>query len=301
MKISTSTVKLFNHFGMQTGMRLLADAGFEAIDFYIGKLPWTYAPYQNTDPKDIPAYCRQVSRTAKDHGLDIFQSHAHFPLKTFDTETDPVMLSNAILSVYAAGYLDCPNIVFHPVLHPEFNYGNNDDACREVNLDFFSAMVPALKDTGVTLCIENMFAGENGKPKIPNACSDPEQLINLIDTLNQMHGPHFAACLDTGHATVVGQDPAEMLRKLGARTRVIHIHDNDCILDQHWLPGLGNIHWGDVMQALADIGYTGTFNTEVSTFFARCTKEGECNRELALDVCKRLYAVSRKLAEMAEK
>ena len=272
MKISTSAIKLFNHFGFETSLDILSQAGFEAIDIYIPQ---------------VSENSKHVRQLTEDHGLEIYQTHAAFPLEVND----------AIRSVYASADLGCSNLVFHPVLHPDFDNGQNAEKAQQANLEFFSALVPALRDTGVTACIENMFRGENGKPKIYNACSGADELCDLIDTLNQKHGQHFAACLDTGHATVVGQDPAAMLRKLGNRTRVLHIHDNDGILDQHWLPGIGIIDWDDVLKAIGEIGFTGAFNTEVSTVLAKCTQEGTYDVENAIKVCKDLYQHCRKMAD----
>ena len=272
MKISTSAIKLLNHFGLETGFDILSRAGFEAVDIYIPQV------WENCE------YTRQL---AKERGLEIFQTHAAFPIE----------VSDAIRSIYACADLECSNLVFHPILHPDFDNGNNADTAKAENFEFFSALVPALQDTGVTVCIENMFRGENYKPKIYNACSGANELANLIDSLNQAHGMHFAACLDTGHATVVGQNPAAMLRKLGHRTRVIHIHDNDGILDQHWLPGIGVIDWDNVLKAIGETGFTGSFNTEVSTVLAKCTQEGTRDIENAVKVCRELYEHCRKMTD----
>lgn len=297
MKISTSAGNLFKHFGIKSGMSILANAGFEAIDYGICEFPWNHALFQDAPLTEAAAYYKQIARLAKEHNLEISQSHATFPLKVFNDETDSGLLRCGIRQIYAAAYMNCPYIVFHPVLHPDFDNGQNLSAAKQINLDFFSAMAPALQGTGITLCIENMFRGENGMPKIFNAGSDAEQLIDWIDTLNSMHGAHFAACLDTGHATVVGQDPAAMLRELGERTRVLHIHDNDGILDQHWLPGEGIIDWNEVLQALKEIGYTGTFNTEASIFFNKCTELDVSDTASATNLCKELYSLSRSLAD----
>ena len=296
MKISTSAIKLINHFGFETSLEILSQAGFEAIDFFIPHVLPTET-HLSIEKESLLFSCKQISKQAKTHGLEIFQSHAAFPLKVFASDNDAALMHTAIRSVYAAAYLDCPNLVFHPVLHPDFDNGNNSDTAKTVNFEFFSALVPALRDTGVTVCIENMFRGENGKPKIYNACSGADELIDLIDTLNQAHGMHFAACLDTGHAAVIGQDPAAMLRKLASRTQVLHIHDNDGILDQHWLPGIGIIDWDDVTNAIREIGFTGAFNTEVSTVLSKCTQEGTYDVENAIKVCSELYQHCRVLAD----
>lgn len=296
MKISTAAIKLFNHFGFETGLDILSQSGFEAVDFSIPHILPTDT-HTTFDNATLAEKAKQFIKLARNSKLEIFQSHAAFPLKIFDPDADAALLDTAIRSVYTAAYLECPNLVFHPVLHPDFDNGNNAETAKLVNLEFFSALVPALKDTGVTVCIENMFRGENYKPKIYNACSGAEELADLVDSLNQAHGTHFDACLDTGHAMVVGQDPAAMLRTLGSRTRVLHIHDNDGILDQHWLPGIGVIDWDDVLKAIGEIGFTGVFNTEVSTVLAKCTQEGTYDVDNAIKVCSELYQHCRKIAD----
>ena len=45
---------------------------------------------------------------------------------------------------------------------------------------------------------------------------------------------------------------------------MLHIHDNYGTLDNHNPPYFGNIDWQDVMSALHDIDYKGTFNYEVN-------------------------------------
>lgn len=44
----------------------------------------------------------------------------------------------------------------------------------------------------------------------------------------------------------------------------VHISDYDYVDERHWLPGEGKINWSDMMDALDDVGYTGTFLYELS-------------------------------------
>ena len=121
----------------------------------------------------------------------------------------------------------------------------------------------------------------------------------IIDTLNQMHGPHFAACIDTGHAVVAQKDPEEMIRILGHRIKVLHIQDNLGVRDEHLIPTEGKIDWKAVAIALGDVGYRGTFNFEVSKPFSLLDKD-TFSREVFQNACNYLYSVGRSLADIIE-
>lgn len=266
MKISTSTHSLVVRFGTEAAFTAYADAGFEALDYGMFHLQKEIA--EASDP-DFRAYFENVAKLARERGLELYQCHAPFPLKVYKEDQDPALLRCAIRSIYGAAYLGCPHIVIHPAMHPSFIYGQNLEECRRSNFAFYEAMFPALRETGVILCIENMFAGdpETGK-YIQTTCSRVEQMIDFIDTLNGMCGEkRFAACLDTGHAVISGSGPSHMLRMLGNRTLALHVQDNNGLQDAHQVPGFGKINWTNFCAALRETGYPGTFNFEADTFY----------------------------------
>ena len=65
-------------------------------------------------------------------------------------------------------------------------------------------------------------------------------ICGLIDELDS---PFVGMCLDTGHCSVFGDDPGEMVRLAGPRLRTLHVHDNNGKSDLHWLPYTGVIKW----------------------------------------------------------
>lgn len=202
-------------------------------------------------------------------------------------------------SVFAAASL--PDIWKAPmVVHIDFCDGKSKELARRTTLDYFSALVLALKETGVTMCIENFFFYISGeKSWASNFYSDAEDICDVIDTLNEMHGLHFAACLDTGHAVVAKNDPVEMLRVLGRRTKVLHIQDNLGVKDNHLIPTEGTIDWKKVATALGEIGYEGTFNFEMSKPLSLLTKD-TFSRTTFQNACNYLYSIGRSLADIAE-
>ena len=67
--------------------------------------------------------------------------------------------------------------------------------------------------------------------------------------------------------------PEEMIRILGKDISILHLHDNSGHWDDHLLPGMGNINWPAVFEALEAIGYSGVYNFELALRFGNMTEE----------------------------
>ena len=269
MKISTQTGPIDRKYGNDVCVKMLTDSGFDGIDYSLtGKaFPWNDEKFSNPHNQEFKQFFECESERIRNHGIEIVQTHSPYrrPFQC-DAEGYAMVLEQTIRAIYATGYMSAPYIVVHPVLHPDFNNGMNREKGIEANIKYFSKLVPALKETGVVACIENLYWGNPYEAKTPNCCSAPDQLSEVIDTLNGIYGHHFAACLDTGHAIVCGYEPADVLRKLGKRVSTLHIHDSLGILDDHLLPGAGIIKWDDFMDALYEVEYKGTFNFEADLY-----------------------------------
>ena len=303
MKISTSTFGVIKSYGMEEGLKMLAEAGFEAIDYSITQnaMNWDDSPFTDSTNTAFAEHFKRIAKTVRDSGLEMYQCHAPYANPSIsDPEFYAQLQKQIIRSVYAAGFMECPYIVAHPVLDVAFCHGQNKELARQASLDYFSTIAPVLKETGVVMCIENLFFYIR-ETKEWAICygSTGEELRDLIDTLNEMHGHCFAACVDTGHAVVAKQDPAEIIRTLGSRIKVLHIQDNLGVKDEHLIPTEGKIDWKSVATALGEIGYTGTFNFEVMKPFAELHSD-TFSRETFRCACKYLYLVGRSLADIAE-
>jgi sugar phosphate isomerase/epimerase len=128
-----------------------------------------------------------------------------------------------------------------------------------------------MEQTGVGIAMENMFDRERTKAGAPRRsyCSDPYELLELIDTLNH---PLVGACWDTGHAHRQGLDQS-VIREFGKRLKALHVQDNNGLQDQHLLPYQGNIDWKAVTGALAAIGYEGDFTYEAHMSIRKLPEE----------------------------
>jgi sugar phosphate isomerase/epimerase len=104
----------------------------------------------------------------------------------------------------------------------------------------------------VGLAIENSSSG--------HAMPDAEALIRLLDRYPDQA---VGVCWDTGHANINRPfKQSDELRKLGQRLKALHVADNAGRGDDHLAPYMGTIDWPDILQALKDIDYQGTFNFE---------------------------------------
>ena len=303
MKISTSISPVIRMYGLEDSLQILADAGFEAIDYYMGQgvVDWDADFFQNAAEPAFAAHFKGIAKAVRDHGLEMYQCHASWaPVYVSDLRLYTHIQKHIIQAIYAAGYMECPNIVGHPVMHVGFTNGQNRELARQITLDHFAAMAPALQETGVTMCIENLyFSVARQEPRASVFGSDAEDLCDIIDTLNDMYGPHFAACLDTGHATLLRRDPAEMIKTLGNRLRVLHINDNHNRTDEHLIPTRGVLDWKKIAEALGEIDYTGTFNFEIASYFEDFPRD-IYSRDTFQRACNLLYGIGRSLADIAE-
>ena len=65
MKISTSTHHIFQMYGMEEGMKMFANAGFEAIDYGMFHLPWNGDMFVKSSETEFADYFRVVGKTAR--------------------------------------------------------------------------------------------------------------------------------------------------------------------------------------------------------------------------------------------
>jgi len=300
MKISTQFGAYKKRFGHEVSIKMLADAGFESCDFSLTDNMYNWNDHQLADEKspEFKTFFENILNIAKKNNIEIGMTHAPYCMVfRSNREEYEQTQQHTIRAIYATKILESPYIVVHPVLHPDFNNGQNPERAFQANIDYFKGLVPALKETGVVACIENLYWGERKDPKTPNSCTTPAQLIKIIDTLNEMYGPHFAACLDTGHATISGEDAIDFVQKLGDRLRVLHIQDNFGVLDNHVVPGRGVIDWPAFMEVFLASGYQGTFNFEVDGYLDDFNKKW-FDTDVITQSLKTLYQIGKALLNM---
>jgi sugar phosphate isomerase/epimerase len=266
MRISTSNRLLFTTYGWEKALEMLAKAGFDCVDMTLTAMA--------KDPDDIflqpgaDELCRRIRAKAEALGLSFNQCHAPYQMDMkpwLEGERDHI-LHLLTTAIRLAGILGAKNVVVHPVQC--MNYLNSDpEWVKQVNVEFYSALIPAAKAAGVTIAIENMWQRHLwNKSIVASVCSSPYELKAYVDACNAVE-PVFTACLDIGHCLLTGHDPVNAVRVLGGRLGCLHVHDVDGVNDSHTCPMTMKVDFPAVAAALREIGYKGDFTLEADCYY----------------------------------
>lgn len=260
MLLATNTGCVMREYAPRDAVNLICEAGFSALDFSFFDEKW-YTEGIN------PALFRDLGAYAKDKGAPFVQAHAPFHSSFPDAAQTESRFQDIVRSMRYAALLGVQTMVVHPVQHLTYADSGVPERLFEMNMDFCRRLIPYCEEFGMRIGVENMWQ-YHPWPKITHStCSTPEEMIRYVDTLNS---PWITACLDTGHASLVGQAPHDYVRKLGAsRLGSLHVHDVSKTEDNHTLPYLGIIDWKQFAAALKDIGYSGCFTFECDGFLGR--------------------------------
>ena len=288
MKISTEIGSAAKLVGEERAVEYAARAGFEAWDFSMFAMcryDYDKREIMRTDHplagKDYLKFARRLRDIGLDNGIVCNQSHAPFP--TFCPEIR-AHYERAIECTAEAGAKIC-------VIHPD-NYKS-----AEENAEIYEELLPFARSCGVKIATENMWCWNKEKDCASRAaCSHHDDFVKHIDVVNDSF---FVACLDIGHAEMMGDETSAVrcIRALGDRLAALHIHDNDLHLDSHQIPFSMKIDFGAVIKALREIGYKGDFTLEADAYLGNFTK-GDAER--TLEGMKNLAESARRLASAFE-
>lgn len=283
--ISTEIASAARIVGEEQAIELIAKAGFDAWDFSMFsmcKYNWTLNVLEpNNHPlasKNALDFARKLKRIGLDNGIECNQSHAPFPTRCAAIR-DKFKL--ALECTAEAGGKFC-------VIHPD------NDKSAEENAEMYFELLPFAKECGVKIATENMWNWDSVKNQAAAAaCSSPK---SFTEHLNAVNDDYFVACLDIGHAEMRGLDTSatEMIRALGDKLQLLHIHDNDLWHDSHQIPFSMNIDFHAVAKALKEIGYPGYLTLEADCYLKSFDKS------TVYDGIKNLCDSARKLAQIYE-
>lgn len=263
MKIAAETMNLSKRLGDKRAIEIMAEAGFDCIDYTMSDMTEDTCKWNQDDYQE---QAKELRKYAESLGLFFHQAHAPC---FFKWETpgiiEETVIPRTIRCLEIAGILGVETVIVHP-LHYR-NYIHNMELVWKENIAFFKQLIPYAEKYGVKIALENLFQFDERGVARHDTCSDAKRYIAAIESLNS---PCIVACVDVGHAHLVGDSPAELIRALGHdRVQALHIHDNQGVVDDHMLPYLGTIDWEDLTKALAEIDYDGVFTLEILLFYKK--------------------------------
>jgi sugar phosphate isomerase/epimerase len=178
---------------LRDGFRLIADAGFEAIEVMVTQDPSTQEPHL-------------LNRLAAEFGLRVEAIHAPFLLVT-----RRVFGADPIGKIHRSVHLAEETGARLVVVHPPYRWQGRYLRWATEDLAEFSA------HTGVNIAVENMFP-----VKLPMERGMTFHASQEYDDLDAY--PHLV--LDTSHAAVAGIDIRDAYQRYGHKLRHIHLSNN---------------------------------------------------------------------------
>lgn len=265
MRLSTSTNLYFNRPGgkkapIEQSIRLCAAAGYRVMDLNFHdcttfRLPFTGDAWQ--------AWLETITKAAEEAHITFSQAHGPFYNFCDDTYAEKEWHDRMIFrALDCAAALHIPWVVFHA--GTDFQAVNSFKSSRKKNREYFLPLIEYAEARGVGIAIENLW-DLNIAPKKRYTAS-AEELVELVDSFDS---PTVGICFDVEHATVMRQPVRQTLHDIGSRLKATHISDVADIVTtetDHKLPFDGITNWPEVMQALAEIRYTGDFTYEAHNF-----------------------------------
>ena len=210
-------------------------------------------------------YVPEIRAEVEAAGLKFLDAHAPFgPWDNYclpDEAARPAMIARQKLALQLCADFDVHTITAHvggrPLIFAEYTV----EQIVECTIRTLDELLPVAEKLDVTIGIENST----------NPLSSPEQLLAIVRHFNS---PHLGICYDAGHANQMARpidDPEapvvktfanhgidspqwddQILEKMLPEVVICHLHDNDGIVDQHRLPGLGNVDWRRIMPLLLE-------------------------------------------------
>ncbi len=288
MKLATHTLALTDKMSLEDGIRCIANAGFDGADCSFMDMSREDSIWLQPDWKQR---AESLKRLAQELGISFLQAHAPFPSTKGAEPYDSVMFERILRAMEAAAILGCENIVVHPI------HNTPDLLSREQQLEasavFYRRLIPYCQAFGIRVCAENMWRRDSAGIIRESVLARPEDFVALLE---QIDSPFIGGCLDIGHIALVGQEPADMIRRMGKKhIQCLHVHDVDYHSDCHTMPFLQKLDWYAITDALRQIGYEGNFTFEAENYLRQMPQE------LWSDALKLLERVGRFLTARIEK
>ena len=280
IRIGVQTHNIIDTTEPDLGFAMIHDAGFSCVDFSLNAYLKNKNIYRHQinhffdkSVSELETFFLPYKTAAAEHKIAIHQMHMPYPIYVpyADEQMNQYLMENvAPKSVGVCSFLGCKYLVVHGFKLAEIL--GSEQAEWDKTRDFLMSIAPAAQESGVTLCVENLYNSIGGH-MVEGPCTDAGLAAERIDRMNEQAGAEvFGFCFDTGHANLLGIDMERFITKLGTRLKVLHIHDNDGIADLHQLPytftktreNASATDWEGFLKGLYQIHFDGVLSFETA-------------------------------------
>jgi sugar phosphate isomerase/epimerase len=243
VKVALSTASVYPE-STATAFEMAARLGYDGVEVMV----WT----------DPVSQDRQALARLRDyHGIPVLAIHAPCLLLTqrvWGTEPWPKLER----ARDAAVELGAPTVVVHPPFRWQRDYAKA----------FVTGLERMAGETDVRFAVENMFPlRARGRAVVPYSPG-----------WSPLDAAYRHVTLDLSHTSVSRSDPLAMADELGDRLTHVHLADGvGSPRDEHLVPGRGSQPCAEMLELLADRGFSGTVVVEINTRRAEDHAEREAD------------------------
>jgi len=258
---------------LSQAMQEAKDLGFDAIELAV-------ASQGLLTERATQAQCRDIVATAQKIGIEISSVASGESWTCSPTANDPKQRAKIIdftrKALQVTKWLGSDAYLFVPGAVDVFFLPDADvipyDVCYQRASEAVKRILPAAEETGVAICIENVWN---------KFLLSPLEMRDFIDSFNsKMVGAYF----DVGNVLLTGY-PEQWIRILGERIKRVHVKDFKLSFGtaEGFVDLLeGDVNFEAVKEALEQIGYDSYVTAEVLPF-----KKGRLKK--TADIMKRIF------------
>ncbi len=225
-----------------------------------------------------PEFANVLRKDIKSAGVKFVDAHA--PYGTLEDlnlpfeDLRPTMLMRFKLALQIAADFGIDSIACHGGGTPEEFSDYSLDHLQTCVIRSLEELLPTAERLGIVIAVENGWT----------ATATPERLLAV---LNHFNSDTLGLCYDSGHANVMaknrgatesnaiktwerfGEIPydSKILEKMQPHVTTCHLHDNNGLTDQHYLPGKGNVDWPHIIGLLKTAPRLKYFQNEVPLIY----------------------------------
>ncbi len=262
-------------YSFEEKLKLIKDAGFDTI------CTW----WDNTFT-DIDGDITTHKALAEKHGLYLEHSHISYYGSNnlwFEGDDGDKILQKHIEVIKLADECKIPTLVMHP----------------------FEVLMPEGGDYGVFMGRMNKIAECAEKVKVKIALENIAEQVMLRKIVNELKdNPYIGICFDSGHNNVTNHNDYSILGEFHDRIFALHIHDNNSLKDQHYLPFEGNADFRGFMEAMSKTDFSGSLmlescypfdfeaaDTDAEHDFIQPEEPAESYLKRAKEACDKIYSL----------
>ncbi len=269
-EVSLAIDRLQGMVGDIGALDIAKDIGLNCVDFCLLRYDCSNpSSVYNKSEDEICEHFAKIKKHADSIGIRIGQTHGRIKAYNYDEEHNKNELLSFEHDCLATSVLGSKFCVVHAV-HLGLDAPDTDQ--RKYNSRMFADFMPYARKYNITVASETL-----GDTQTPDGrfgvdfFGDLDEFMlhyNEVAGIKENEG-HICTCMDTGHTNKASRFEGkakvpEFIRKIGHTIGCLHLNDNDSLTDQHKVPLSGNLDWFEVLSALKEVGYDGTYNMELN-------------------------------------